>query len=352
MPALFKFLKSSKQAKKIPQIVVDSRKTAEGLTFLIYRDKREHILRLPLQLTITEMKIQENLPLLEALEELWYEEFLIEDGSSYILPYEKVYELPDEIKDLFGIPKESKIEARLQNEGAVGTARFKFILEKDVGEWKNIHLTGQQFGPISVLADGTQILINQSLYEFEKNLKNMPDPKNSDLIFPFIAQVIQDANSLNIPMNDYLSKQQYLFIDQMEVDVDASSNLDELRVLPKYKAKGTIADEILTEMSEKSALFYSTSDGQKVFVDRDIHGEAKLITELPSIKGADIPRFIDNPETFLPEIKGIDLSLFSERVRSLGIKVYKAQPLIACASSQIIACQSTCAKISWSFTKV
>ena len=252
----------------------------------------------------------------------------MKDGSSYILPYEKVYELPDEIKQLLGIPKESKIDVRLQNEGAVGTARFKFILEKDVGEWKNVHLTGQQFGPISVLADGTEILINQSLYEFEKNLKNMPDPKNSDLIFPFIAQVIQEANSLNIPMNDYLSKQQYLFIDQMEVDVAASSNLDELRVLPKYKAKGTIADEILTEMSEKSALFYSTSDGQKVFVDRDIHGEAKLITELPPIKGTDIPRFIDNPETFLPEIKGIDLSLFSERVRSLGIKVYKAQPFI------------------------
>ena len=78
MPAFFNFLKSSKQTKKIPQIFVDSRKTAEGLTFLIYRDKREHVLRLPLQLSITEMRIQENLPLLEVLEELWYEEFLIE----------------------------------------------------------------------------------------------------------------------------------------------------------------------------------------------------------------------------------------------------------------------------------
>ena len=283
---------------------------------------------MPLQLSITEIRQQEQLPLLEVLEELWYEEFLLEKNDEYLLPYDKIYDLPDEIKHILSIPKESEIEMRLQNEGAIGTSRFRFILEKDFGEWGNIHLTGHKKGPFIVLADGTELLVKKSQYEFEKKINNSPDSKDSELIFPFIAQIIHDANILKIPVNDYLAKQQYLFINQIGVDVAVSQDMDELRVVPEYKTEDRIPANILEEMSENSALFYSTPEGKKVFVERQIHHEAKKIKEIPSITGAEIPRFIESPEAFLPEIESIDLSLFSERVRSLGIKVYKAQPFI------------------------
>ena len=249
-------------------------------------------------------------------------------SDQYILPYDHIYDLPNEYRQILGIPEESKIDMRLENEGAIGTSRFKFILEKDYDSWKNIHLTGQQKGPFIILADGTEILMSQVQYEFEKKVNNRPDPNDSEEILPYVTQIIHDAISLDIPINDYLAKQQYMFINDIEVDIEASPDKDELKIIPEYKSEDPIPTDVLKNMSENAALYFSTDSGKKVFVNRSVHGKAQKIKELKPITGAEIPRFIESPELFLPEVEGIDLTLFSDRVKSLGIRVYKAQPFI------------------------
>ncbi|MEB6550733.1 DEAD/DEAH box helicase [Heyndrickxia sporothermodurans] len=325
MPSLFKFKKQTDK-NSIPQIRVQSQKSDIGLEFSIFSEENKQSYKLPLKLSITEMKQQKFLPLLEALEELWYEEILEEKGNSYILIYDNIYDLPEDIKILLGVPKEEILQFRLVHEGAIGTSRFNLLLEKNFGSWKNLHKTSQQFGPLIKLADQSEILLPKQQYDFEKMLHISPDPKDREKIFGYVANIIHEAKKLNIPIDDYLEKQQYLFIDQLELDVIKECN--ELKVVPKYASERDISDDILSEMSENAALYYSDSRGQKVFVNQQVYGSAKKIRNTPSIKDGNIPRFIENPESFLPDIENIDLSLFSERVKSLGIRVYKAQPFL------------------------
>ena len=91
MAGLFKFLKKEEKMK-IPQIKIEQTKCRDGVTFFLFKDEKSQPVSLPLQLSIMEIKQQENLTLLEVLEELWYEELLGETDQGYLLPYETLSE--------------------------------------------------------------------------------------------------------------------------------------------------------------------------------------------------------------------------------------------------------------------
>lgn len=84
---------------------------------------------------------------------------------------------------------------------------------------------------------------------------------------------------------------------------------------------------MLTELSNSSKS-YIKKGNKRVFVDRKVYEQSESIRSIPSIKGEDIPRFVENPEAYIPENIDISLELFGERVRDLGIRVYRAQPFV------------------------
>jgi SNF2 family DNA or RNA helicase len=324
MAGIFKFFKKE-ETIQISQIEVTNTKTLNGIEFSLIRDKA--YLKFPLQLSILEIKQLKNIELLEALEELWYEEFLNESSQGYLLPYVKFNELPIEIKDILKIPEEEELNLRLSHIGAIGTSNFKFIIEKDYKNWVNIQNTSTQIGPWITLVDGTEFLMNEAQYTFEQLLSHCPDPKDRDNIFSFVAKVRKESKKRNIPLDPYLEKQEYLFVD--EVDVELSFDQKEILLQPNYKQSSPDHNPaVLVQMSNSLASYYAESNGKKYFVNSEILQEAKQIKDLPPIQGEQIPKFVENPESFLPDLKGIDISIFSERVKSLGIRVYHAQPYV------------------------
>ncbi|MEH6954438.1 DEAD/DEAH box helicase [Neobacillus drentensis] len=326
MAGIFKFFKKD-ETIQIPQIIINKSKTRNGLEFYIQRENKGDFLQFPLQLSILEIKQQKSIESLEALEELWYEEFLEVSVEGYLLSYNKFYELPVEIKSILQIPSVVELDLSVSHVGAIGTSNFKFILEKDYKNWINIQNTSSQIGPWITLADGTEFLMNKNQYEFEQLLSQAPDPRDRNQIFPFVAKVRKEAKVRNIPLNTYLEKQEYLFVDQLELDVNYEER--EITLQPKYKQSNLeIDDTVLDYMSNNTAAYYADSIGKKYFVSQEIHNEANQLSQLPPIRGEQIPKFVENPEAFLPEINSIDMSIFSERVKSLGIQVYRAQPYV------------------------
>ncbi|QIZ08473.1 DEAD/DEAH box helicase [Priestia megaterium] len=326
MAGIFKFFKKD-ETIQIPQIIIKKNKTRNGLEFYIQKENETDFLTFPLQLSILEIKQQKNIELLEALEELWYEEFLEVSVQGYLLSYRKFYELPVEIKSILQIPDEVDLDLRLSHVGAIGTSNFKFILEKDYQNWINIQSTSTQIGPWITLADGTEFLMNKNHYEFEQLVNQVPDPRDRNQIFPFVARVRKEAKVRNIPLNTYLEKQEYLFVDQLDIDVTYEES--EISLQPKYKQSNLEIDHsVLDYMSNNTAAYYSDSIGKKYFVSQEIHHEANQLSQIPPIRGQQIPKFVENPEAFLPETNSIDMSVFSERVKSLGIQVYRAQPYV------------------------
>ena len=324
MAGLFKFFKKEEKIK-IPQVKLEQTKCKDGMAFFLFKDEKSQPVSLPLQLSIMEIKQQENLELLEALEELWYEELLEETDQGYLLRYETFSTLPNEVKTLFHIPDEVALDVRLSHKGAIGTSNFQYVLEKNYRNWQHLENTARQLGPWLTLADGTELLMNAEQYQFQEWLKTCPAPQEKEKLFSFVAQVRKEASARGIPLDSYLEKQDYEFIDEYEINV--AYNEEEISLQPIYKQEDMSTD-LLEEMSKQQALYFSNRQGKKVFVSPEIQKETNVIQQLPVITGGDIPKFAENPEAFLPEMEKLDLTSFSERVKSLGIRVYRAQPFV------------------------
>ncbi|WP_165820930.1 DEAD/DEAH box helicase [Pueribacillus theae] len=215
---------------------------------------------------------------------------------------------------------------KLVNEGAIGSSRFRFIVKKSYDTWNHLEKTAKQTGPIVSLPNNTEVIMEKTQYEFLRLVEDAPNPRDKDKVFNYVAEVRSKAKELNVTLNNYLEKQEYLFVDQ--IDMDLSYDKKTIKLEPQYKSTDEIEEDVLKEMGKSAAIYKSGADNKKIFVNKDIYEKAKEINNVGPIEGANIARFVENPESFIPEIEGLDLSLFGERVRQLGIQVYRAQPYI------------------------
>jgi SNF2 family DNA or RNA helicase len=324
MPRLFNFLRKENKNDIPPQVTIEPKKVSAGIE---YKLKRENVsVTLPLKLSVLELKMQQNIDLLEILEELWLDEALEESNHGYLLPYSVFKELPLEVKGVLGIPEPAIFELKLGHEGAVGLPNFKFVLEKGCGQWKHLEKSAPRVGPWITLHDGTELLMAEEPYNLELLIEEMPDPKDKTKIFSYVAEIRNKALQMNIPLDDYLQKQEYLFVN--EFDLDLSHEDQKISFEPKYQSTDDIPESLLEEMSKNASIYAAGNDNKKVFVQQEVQQKVNQLKDIEAVIGTDIPRFIENPESFLPDIEGLDLTAFSERVKNLGIQVYKAQPFV------------------------
>ncbi|XEC95690.1 DEAD/DEAH box helicase [Paenibacillus tarimensis] len=302
-------------------------KLPAGLGISLFQEGLKQRISLPLTLTVTELRNQPDIERLELLETLWFEELLEQHQDGYLLPYDKIQGAPDEVKSALEIPSTIPLELFLNHEGAVGTNHFKFVVEMGSGKWKHIERTAVFVGPWINLPDQSWQLIPQDQYRFINLVALNPDPRDSERIFPYIAQVRSEARRIGIPMDPYLEKQEYKFVDGIEIDLDFDG--ESIQLKPIYSTSTQdIPEQLLRQLGEGGYSYASNPQHGKIFVQPAAAQKAKVIKDIPSITGQDIPRFAENPEAFIPEIEGLNVESFGERVKSLGIRVYRAQPFV------------------------
>ncbi|GAK41826.1 hypothetical protein TCA2_4318 [Paenibacillus sp. TCA20] len=302
-------------------------KVPQGLSIQLFRDGGQTIVSPPLRMSVAEIRQQPNVELLELIESMWYEELLQESDNRYLLPYELLVEAPSEIRETLGVPEPVQLELFLGHEGFVGSPRFQFKLEKHLPAWRHIEKSSRQIGPWIQLPDRSYILMALEQYQLHRLIsEETPDVMDKEQVFAYVAKVQSQARQLSIPVDDYLQKQNYKFADGLDLDVSYDGS--EIEIIPKYLSSDEVPDKLLDEMAGNNSTYYSDSETGKIFVSTDVVQQAKVVKNRAPIRGQDIPRFAENPEAFLPELGELDLSLFGERVRSLGIRVYKAQPYV------------------------
>ncbi|MBB5173372.1 DEAD/DEAH box helicase [Texcoconibacillus texcoconensis] len=318
-------LTNFKKNRKSIQLSVERR--TDYLAFRMIQEGTQESVTLPLQLTIREIRAQEHLAQLEMLEELWYDNFLEEANGEYRLEYRYLYEMTEEMRAILGLPKHvTHVDAMLSHDYFVGSTKFKILLEKGVNNWKHVERTADCVGPLIILPNGEEFLMSSELYEFEQQIQNAPSPMDETKIFEYIAKVRNQARKLNIPMDKYLEKQEYLLIDGLDVDVTYQN--DQIELIPRYSSTDDIDPQVIDEMSSRQLMYYQGQGDEKIFLDQKVQDNAKSLQEVEPIKGSDIPKCINNPEAFIPNIADLNLDNFGERVKELGIKVYRAQPYV------------------------
>ena len=131
--------------------------------------------------------------------------------------------------------------------------------------------------------------------------------------------------SLGAKLDGYPEREEAISVVGVEVEITAQ---DTIR-LPSGVSDLLQFD--VTQLSSSNPYLVSRRpDGRRLraILSKPVRDKLKLIEDNQLIEGEKVPEFLQNPQAVLPDGLDIDLSQYSDRVKSLGIKVYKARPYV------------------------
>jgi len=334
---IFKGKKSNIDIKIKRQLLKDAIK----FKIIKIEDGQEEIIKFPIEymryFSNEEIYKKEFYTQLQILNSLWdSEEIKEKEDGSYLLSVEKIYDYEDDLLNLLGLKSGEDLEVKIDNQGAIGSSNFslKYVVRsKEYGYLNNFY---DRIGPFFPYKTDKAYLLSEELREVLDLIDN--PPKNREDQPEYFAKVKTKAKKLNIDLsfNNYLEKEEYYFPEKLDVEISDIA-IDQIELNPLF----TELDDFLnmeTGLAIEKGRNYTVSkkDGEnkRVFVSPEKKNDYEKVIKNRELKGAEVPDFVDNPFKYLPE--SIDLEKFSERVKGLKERIYKAQPFVHTKSTDDI----------------
>lgn len=310
-------------------LVIDRKVESNGIQLSI--KQAGNLINLPVRLTVSEVKRLENLDQLQLVEDLYTDNKITQmTVGTYLLAYDEVYNLSPEERAMLHLPKEfTKLKVELDNQSFVGSKDFKFIPKVHSEKYANLHLAAVRKGAIIVLSTNEYFLMDREHYLFLESVENKPGNDNIDDLFHYIAKIKKQAKDLGISVNEHIDRENYEFIDEVDINVERTKT--GIDINPIFKHDSLDRGEL--HLAIESTTGYVKTGNKRIFVDNKAKIKNEQIQSIGFIEEQDIPRFVQNPIAFIPEEIDISLEDFGERVKSLGIRVYKAQPFVNAVQS-------------------
>jgi len=285
---------------------------------------------------------------LQILEGTWHSEELIEKGDgSYFLHIDTIYQYQNSAEDeeslgegnrklneLLGLKPDEDLEITIDNSGVIGSSNFKLKYIIKAEQEGYISKFYQRAGPFFPLNDNQAYVLNKKLTEVLDLIDNPPEEREEQ--FEYFAKVKSKAKKLNIKFNPYLEGEEYFFPEDLDIDIELES-IDYLKLNPKFND----LDDQLNQDAEKAinnndnyTVNKTGGKNQRVFIGPESKESYKQASANRELTGSQVPDFIENPMKYLPD--NIDLEKFSERVKGLKERVYKAQPYVSSSKTDQI----------------
>lgn len=257
---------------------------------------------------------------LRLLESLWYEDKVEEETDAYLVPIPEVYDLDSVSREELGLPgRLDQVEVELRTNGYPGTDDFRIRPVVRLPE-AGIVTTEQRHGPFCRVG-GRLRLIDEPAAALLRELDEGPGQGVSAHLL-HIGRVKELAAAATADLDAYLSAQEIEVPEGIAVEAEAVAP-DEIVIRPIPVGSNVDLGEGKTGSS------YFETDGDKkrrLVLTEEQRASADEVKRRSRIQGSDVPRFLDNPEAFLPD--DIDLDLFSLRVKGLIPRRYNSQPYV------------------------
>lgn len=349
---MFNFFKNNfKTNKSDTEIEIKRTLMESGIEFKINKIENDEIEQLSFPITygryfdLRDLIKKDFYISLQILEGAWYSEELIEkENGAYFLSIDSIYQYQDsnqdqeeygesnqKLNELLGLKSDNDLEITIDNEGVIGSSNFKLkYIIKDSQE-AYISKFYDRVGPFFPFN-------NNQAYVLSKGLKGLLDlidnpPKTREDQFEYFAKVKTRAKKLGMKFNPYLEKEEYYFPEDLDVEIEEEA-ADQIRLNPRFNE----LDEQLNKTTKEAinndhnyTADKSRGKNKRVFIGSKSGEDYKKVLENQELKGAQVPDFIDNPMKYLPD--SIDLDKFSQRVKGLRKRVYRAQPFVSSSKS-------------------
>lgn len=285
----------------------------------------DDILSLPIQLDIKDQEKINRLEQIQLLNDLFTDGKIeqIKDGQ-YLLLHDDIYSLDEEERKILGIPsKPTEISIELKNKGFLPGNHFEFIVEMSSKQYSRLHKIGSRRGAVIELVTGDVLLLERNIYHFLKEVDDQYKYKGEERL-EYFANIKLQAKKLGIPVSTYIEKENYEFID--EVTINPQLTEEGINLTPEY-IHDSLDDHTIKQLNKTNSR-YLKQGNRRIFVEKHAYKTKEQIEQLEPIQKKDIPKFVQNPEAYIPEEIRISTEDFGDRVKGLGIRVYKAQPYV------------------------
>ena len=273
-----------------------------------------------------------GLPSVRLLEELWGRNLVERAASVAVLPWLAVYELDREERGVLGIPEpDTRFRGTLKTERWVTAHAFQIWIEieiPDQGGSRRLRASERR-GLLFDTPDGVA-LPPKSIGELVLFLEQpLPDTPAERTLLVAEAKRLA-AQSERVTLDDFLEREDYVVPDGIGVDVEVNSP-EEIQLHPTTQGVDESDFRGFSDGPAKSVYtqFLDAGLRRRLVLRQDQREAVGHLRTSGILRGADVPRFFDNPEAFLPDAVDIDLAEFSERVRGLVPVRYRSQPYIS-----------------------
>lgn len=270
------------------------------------------------------------------LEMIWSDGFLEDSGfNTWKIPY-KIYEnYIEEDNSLFEyleLPLPKDLEIEVQSHSHVGDPAFRISIESYLPDFGPLREDlCRRYGAVFFLAEDRIIPFTVKQKElFDAAKGEEVDWTSLEERMAYLARVKKAGLSVNAKFDGYLQNEDYEFRSDVGIDLREESN-DEITLIPRidgiedYGVKS--GEDLVTDSPPKVLTKAVTPTKRKrLIIDKEIRDSISKLPPGGKIKGANVPRLLTNPEQIIPE--GFDLSLFSERVKGIKIRVYNSRPYL------------------------
>jgi len=264
-----------------------------------------------------------------ALEELWAEGSVSELGpGEWSCPAEAVLDFEPEQRLQLNLPEPADLRSKIRTQGIVGHDDLAVTLDLFHSTAGRLSDVATKIGPFRVVPGAPPLLLGKDLFQLASMVEIGPPGTTPSEQIEFLAEVQKRARKAHATLEGFLETEDYSIPKQVRINIKEQGP-DLIELVPELDPteSGPVPEEILRR--PRLPKIYTSrghAGNRHRIVTSKVRERIEEINEKPAIEGADIPRFIENPQAFLPE--DINLEGFSERVKGLRTVVYNSRPYI------------------------
>ena len=283
---------------------------------------------LPLGTAVRDLaRNQSEAQTLHLLDELWADGSLERiDTGKWLIPFERLLDVDEATSRILALPsQDSTTHVELRSRGIATSSDFEIWVDLTHPVFGRLDPNAQS-GPAFLMPSGECVLLTPALWKLMAAIRDAPpaDAPTEDR-FEYLSQCVTLARSVSAEIDGYLSENALEIVSDIGLEVTEQN--DELHIAPKTD---DLDAQSLLLPNGKARPFPTRTDAtgkrRRVVSSSAAREKIEQIATNSILHGTDVPKFLQNPEAFLPE--GMDLSDFSERVRGFRTRVYNSRPYL------------------------
>ncbi|NLT68989.1 MAG: DEAD/DEAH box helicase [Acidobacteria bacterium] len=271
------------------------------------------------------------------LEDLWADGKVVETGAGrWDLPYNELCGMePENLKSL-GLPEPENLQVKVETRGVPGHPGLGIAMEVRHPSLGNLEAVVERRGPVYFPVAEQPILANGPVYELLCMASDGPKANGIEDHFKFLACAQALGRKAGARLDGFLETEEYHFSTRVDVAVDEhdAENFELRAAFNPDEVPEDVSSDFLN--SDTPPRIQNSRDRtgrrRRVVISPDAREQVQRLRQHRSIQGSQVPRFVENPQAFLPI--DIDLEQFSKRVRGLRTVVYNSRPYLHIRQSE------------------